>query len=211
MSAPPPGRVAAVMLRALTAELSDPGRFRRASAYARDGAVLDLVVEPGELRVLVRGSRFEPYQARVFVAVAAPGAVGLALVPRRDEVVAECTCPDDGPLTSAFCKHGLAGLLVLADRVTLEPDLLAVWRSDDDDGDRARPDRPRLVDELDDDDDDEIEHVDVLAAAIAAPAPIPDAPRLPSRLPVAMARHDDDLSELLADVLTDALSTLRSS
>ncbi|MGI9029497.1 MAG: hypothetical protein ACR2HP_05855 [Ilumatobacteraceae bacterium] len=211
MNAPPPGRVAAVMVRALAAELSDPARFRRASAYARDGAVIDLVVEPGELRVLVRGSRFEPYQARVFVAVAAPGAVGLALVPRRDEVVAECTCPDDGPYASAFCKHALAGLLVLADRVTLEPDLLELWRADDDLARSPRPRRP--LDELDDDEDDadETERIDVLAAAIAAPEPIPDLPRLPSRLPVAMARHDDDVSQLLADVLADAMSTLRSS
>ena len=55
------------MLRALAAELSDPGRFARAKAYARDGAVVDIEIEPGEVRATIQGSRFEPYVATVFV------------------------------------------------------------------------------------------------------------------------------------------------
>ena len=57
----PAGRLPAAMLRALAAELSDPGRFTRAKAYARDGAVIDIEVEPGQARGLVQGSRYEPY------------------------------------------------------------------------------------------------------------------------------------------------------
>ena len=39
----PQGRLPAAMLRALAAEMSDPGRFSRAKAYARDGAVIDFI------------------------------------------------------------------------------------------------------------------------------------------------------------------------
>ena len=122
--APQRGQVAAVMLRALAAELSDPARFRRAVAYARDGAVLDIDITAGVVRVLVRGSRFEPYQAHVWVDPVDADVQGLALVPRRDEVVADCTCPDDSPSPGAFCKHALAALLVLADEVAIDPEVL---------------------------------------------------------------------------------------
>ena len=43
----PAGRLPAAMLRALAAELSDPGRFSRAKAYAHDGAVIDIAIEAG--------------------------------------------------------------------------------------------------------------------------------------------------------------------
>ena len=46
----PAGRLPAAMLRALAAELSDPGRFSRAKSYARDGAVVDIEIEPGQVR-----------------------------------------------------------------------------------------------------------------------------------------------------------------
>ncbi len=205
--APPRGQVAAVMLRALAAELSDPGRFRRAVAYARDDAVLDLDVGAGVVRVLVRGSRFEPYQAHVWVDPVGDDVHGLALVPRRDEVVADCTCPDDSPYPGAFCKHALAGLLVLADAVTTDPELLATWRADRDADGPSRPVRSSTADPSGS--VEPVEQVDVLATSITFPRPLPDLRRVPSRLPVAMARHDE-LSDLVADVLTDALTTLRA-
>ena len=181
------------MLRALSAELSDPGRFARAKSYARDGAVVDIEIEPGEVRATIQGSRFEPYVATVFVAPSDDCDSLLGLIPDRDEVVATCTCPDDGPFAGAFCKHALAAVLALADEVTIEPALLARWRSGDTvEGPPEDPDR-RVV--------------DVLAAALSAPGPLPELPHLPARLPVTMAgRHGEDVGRVLAD----ALALLRS-
>jgi uncharacterized Zn finger protein len=123
------------MLRVLAAELSDPARFTRAKAYARDGAVLDIDVEPGIVRAEVQGSRYEPYAAEVRVRPVArrdveSAASGSAasielLVPERRELLMWCSCPDDSPA----CKHSLAALLVLADEITVQPDLLVRWRS----------------------------------------------------------------------------------
>lgn len=134
-----------MMLRALAAELSDLGRFRRAKEYARDGAVLDIEVEPGVVRVSVQGSRYDPYD--VELAVAAVDAAELAdtkdlvataiLIPERGDLRSRCSCPDDDPTN--FCKHALAGLLTLADEVTIEPGLLRTWRAVDAD------DRPAHV------------------------------------------------------------------
>ena len=115
------------MLRALAAELSDPGRFSRAKAYARDGAVIDIDIEPGEVRGEVQGSRYEPYVATIYVAPAADGEGLLGLIPERREVMPTCSCPDAE--TFGVCKHALAVLLVLADEVTIEPDLLTHWRA----------------------------------------------------------------------------------
>ena len=191
----PPGRLPAAMLRALAAELSDPGRFARAKSYARDGAVVDIEIEPGEVRATIQGSRFEPYVATVLVAPSDDRDSLLGLIPDRDEVVATCTCPDDGPYAGAFCKHALAAVLALADEVTIEPALLAHWRSGDADTverPQDAPDRPV---------------VDVLAAALRAPAPLPELPHLPARLPVTMAGpHGEDVGLVLAD----ALAVLRS-
>jgi uncharacterized Zn finger protein len=210
--APPRGQVAAVMLRALAAELSDPARFRRAVGYARDGAVLDIEITAGVVRVLVRGSRFEPYQAHVWVDPVDADVHGLALVPRRDEVVADCTCPDDSPFPGAFCKHALAALLVLADEVTVDPEVLTTWRADtdgDDDERRSRTRRAAATDGWHVGGDVAAEPVDVLATSITLRGTLPEPRQVPSRLPVAMARHDE-LSDLVADVLSDALATLRT-
>ena len=125
----PPGRLPAAMLRALAAEVSDPGRFSRAKGYARDAAVVDIEVEPGRVRAEVQGSRYEPYVAVVHVAPADDTASLLGLIPDRDELMAECTCPDDA--WGGFCKHAVATLLVLADEVTAAPEVLEAWRSGD--------------------------------------------------------------------------------
>jgi hypothetical protein len=187
------------MLRALAAELADPARFTRAKAYARDGLVLDIQVEPGVVRGEVQGSRYDPYVTELHVAGAdrdgsARPEVAL-LIPDRDEIAASCTCPDSDTWGGAFCKHVLATVLVLADEITLEPGLLAHWRSSAPAANRSRPVRGAEPD------------VDVLAPLLSARAPLPDPPRLPPRLPVAMPAAAGEA----AAVLADALAALRSA
>ena len=101
-----PGHLVATMLRALAAELSDPGRYTRAKAYARDGAVIDIDVRPGVVSGLVLGSRREPYEVVLGsdpvppdeLAGADPAVVGAMamLIPAREELAVSCTCPDAG-------------------------------------------------------------------------------------------------------------------
>jgi hypothetical protein len=190
----PRGRVGGAMLRALAAELSDPSRFTRAKAYARDDAVVDIVVEAGVVRAEVQGSRYDPYLVELHVgAINEPGSVSLAeLIPDRHEIGASCTCPDGGPLGIAYCKHVLAAVLVLADEITVEPELLSRWRSG---GDYSG-----VGPDLSVDDD-----ADPVAPLLVAAGPLPAPPQLPPRLPVAMPAAADEA----AAVLTDALAVLR--
>lgn len=193
----PPGRLPAAMVRVLAAELSDPGRFRRARQYAADGAVVDIAVEPGEVRAEVRGSRFDPYIVALRAALVSDGATVAMLVPQRDELVATCSCPD-GAVIGVVCKHALAALLVLADELTIEPALLARWRSA-----RMQPGEwPGARDAAEP--DDEGEPVDLLAGVTTGPRPLPAIATIPSRLPVPI--HGDDA---LADAVLDALAALR--
>ena len=126
----PPGRLPAAMLRALAAELSDPGRFSRAKVYARDGAVIDIEIEPGEVR-----SRDPRVALRALSGARCPWCRLTTPTPRSawcrngTRSPPTCTCPDDGPYDGGFCKHALAALLVLADEVTVDPQLLTTWRS----------------------------------------------------------------------------------
>ncbi len=134
-----PGRLVATMLRALAAELSDPGRSARAKAYARDGAVIEIDIRPGVVSGLVLGSRRDPYE--VFLAadpapadeIAAANVTKLAtltmLIPGRDELAVSCSCPDAGGAPGLLCKHAIAVLLVLADETSIEPELLIRWRT----------------------------------------------------------------------------------
>jgi hypothetical protein len=188
----PPGRVAGAMLRALAAELSDPSRFTRAKAYARDDAVIDIVVEAGVVRAEVQGSRYDPYAVELHVgAIDEPGSVSLAeLIPDRHEIGASCTCPDGGPLGVAYCKHVLATVLVLADEITIEPVLLSRWRSG----------RGREV-EFEPVADDDVDDVDPIAPLLVAVGPLPAPPQLPPRLPVAMPAAAGDAAAVLADAL----------
>jgi len=188
----PPGRVAAAMLRALAAELSDPARFTRAKAYARDGAVRDISVEPGVVRAEVQGSRYDPYVTELHVPGVdrATGSAELALlIPDREELAASCTCPDADTWGGDFCKHVLATVLVFADEVTVEPAMLAHWRSSAP-AHAARRARTAQPD------------VDVLAPLLAARGPLPEPPRLPPRLPVALPAAAGEASAVLADALT---------
>ena len=143
------GRLPAAMLRALAAELSDPGRFSRAKAYARDGAVVDIDIEPGQARGQVQGSRDEPYAVTIHAEPARDGEGLLGLIPERDELFTECSCPDAD--TFGTCKHALAVLLVLADEVSIDTAVLERWRSAGADGTRPRRNpEPAAADETQD-------------------------------------------------------------
>jgi uncharacterized Zn finger protein len=198
------------MLRALTAELSDPGRFSRAKAYARDGAVIDIDISAGEVRATIQGSRYEPYVASVYVAPSDDTDSLLGLIPDRDELQATCSCPDDGPYGGAFCKHALTALLALADEATIEPAVLARWRTADPEAEGAAIPRHRGSRTPRSDVPGEVEVVDVLVTALAAPHPIPGPPDLPARLPVTMAARGGPHGEDVARVLADALAVLRA-
>jgi uncharacterized Zn finger protein len=192
----PQGRLPAAMLRALAAEMSDPGRFSRAKSYARDGAVVDIVIEPGEVRGEVQGSRYEPYAVTIYAAPAPADEGLLGLIPERGELMATCSCPDAE--TFGVCKHALAVLLVLADELTIEPDLLARWRGGD-------PTTSRVsAAEADD------ESVDVLAPLLAAAGPLPDRVLIPPRLPVAMAATTDPRDADVAAAVAAAIAELRA-
>jgi hypothetical protein len=195
----PQGRLPAAMLRALAAELSDPGRFSRAKTYARDGAVTDIVIDPGEVRGMVQGSRYEPYVATIYAAPAADGEGLLGLIPERSELMASCSCPDAE--TFGVCKHALAVLLVLADEITIEPDVLSRWRSGD-------PETSRVAAAGGDDATEPA--VDVLAALLACPVPLPEAVAPPPRLTVAMAATTDPRDADVAAAVAAAIAVLRT-
>ena len=127
----------------------------------------------------MQGSRYEPYVGHGLVTPSDGHGEGLlGLIPDRDELLATCTCPDDGPY-GGRCKHALAALLVLADEVTIEPAVLERWRAAGTGRAAApRPDRSTASPEP---------AIDVLATALAAPAPLPEPPTIPSRVPIAMA------------------------
>lgn len=207
----PKGRLPATMLRALAAELADPGRFGRAKAYARDHAVTDIQIEPGVVRAVVQGSRAQPYVATLPVrpldrAMLDDAEAGVApavqLLPGREDLAVACTCPD-GDGFGVVCKHALAALLVLADEVSIEPSLLARWRSGDagawgppaslaraggaSEATGPSAGRPGRV-----------ATVDVLAERLRSPQPPPPAPAL---TPLPRVPVTDGFTETLAQAL----------
>jgi uncharacterized Zn finger protein len=184
------------MLRALAAELSDPGRFSRAKAYARDGAVTDIVVESGAVCGQVQGSRYEPYDVTIHVAPAADGEGVLGLIPERGELLAECSCPDAE--TFGTCKHSLAVLLVLADEITIEPEVLARWRAGEV-ADRPLATRSAAATEA-----------DVLAPLLVAPGAVPDRFDIPPRLAVAMAATTDPRDADVTAAVAAAIAAMRT-
>ncbi len=137
------GRLAASLLSVTVAGLADPQRFRRGKGYLADNAVSRLELSEGVLLATVVGGRPEPYHVTITVEmVARPDDLGQVLershvarlIPRGDELLCSCTCPDwDDP-----CKHAVAALLALAAELGPRPELLATWRCGDLD-DRARP------------------------------------------------------------------------
>ncbi|MDP9464376.1 MAG: SWIM zinc finger family protein [Actinomycetota bacterium] len=154
----PAGRLAASLLSVTVAGLADPQRFRRGKAYLAEHAVTRLELSEGVLLATVVGRRPDPYHVIITVeTITRPDDLGQVpershvarLIPRADELLCSCTCPDwDDP-----CKHGVAALLALAGEFGSRPELLAGWRCGDIEakprtrvGSRARTDRHlRLV------------------------------------------------------------------
>jgi uncharacterized Zn finger protein len=141
------------MIKVLAAEMSDPSRLRRGKQYAKDGSVLDIVIDPGTVTCEIQGSRSTPYIAMVEVK---PGNG----MPLRRDVQFTCTCPDDENWDGYACKHVVAALFSLSDEFLMEPELLDLWRGGDVDhrdisGEAG--DDPD-VDEAEDTEDDEAQH-----------------------------------------------------
>jgi hypothetical protein len=144
-----PGRLPATMMKVLAAEMSDPSRLRRGKQYAKDGSVLDIVIDPGTVTCEIQGSRSTPYIA---VLAVTPGNG----MPLRRDVRFTCTCPDDDNWDNYACKHVVATMFTLSDEFLLEPELLDVWRGrapeyEHRDGPRHRDDEDDDEDETDDD------------------------------------------------------------
>lgn len=116
-----PGRLPATMMKVLAAEISDPSRLRRGKQYAKDGSVLDIVIDPGTVTCEIQGSRSTPYIAVVAVT---PGNG----MPLRRDVRYTCTCPDNDNWDNYACKHVVATMFTLSDELLLEPELLDLWR-----------------------------------------------------------------------------------
>ena len=138
-----PGRLPATMIKVLAAEMSDPSRLRRGKQYAKDGSVLDIVIDPGTVTCEIQGTRSTPYIAVVSVT---PGDG----MPLRRDVRFTCTCPDNDNWDDYACKHVVAALFTLSDELLLEPELLDLWRNRATDSE----DRDDLRDGDDEDTDD---------------------------------------------------------
>ena len=117
-----PGRLAGTMLKVLAAEMSDPARLSRGQRYFADRAVVDIEITPGEVVCAVQGARPEPYQVHLYV----HGGQG---VPLRSEIRVHCECADADISMVRACKHAVAAIFTLATEVTINPEVLAVWRS----------------------------------------------------------------------------------
>ena len=119
-----PGRLPSTMMKVLAAEMSDPQRLRRGKQYAKDGSVLDIIIEPGVVTCEVQGSRSTPYLASLEVSMGDG-------MPLRRDVHAVCNCPDDDNWDDHACKHVLATMFTFADELLMEPELLDVWRGNE--------------------------------------------------------------------------------
>ncbi|MGA9870288.1 MAG: SWIM zinc finger family protein [Rhodococcus sp. (in: high G+C Gram-positive bacteria)] len=121
-------------------ELADPGRIARGRTYARQGQVLNLGVERGQIYGEVQGSQLEPFSASVTVdpltqgevaalidrvranpgmlaelaSNAVPQALASTLLPHHQgQLDFDCSCPDDGwP-----CKHAAALMYIAAEHI----------------------------------------------------------------------------------------------
>lgn len=121
-------------------DLADPGRIARGRTYARQGQVLTLGVERGQIYGEVQGSQLEPFSASVSVepltegevaalvgrvrsnpgmlaelaSNAIPQALASVLLPHdKGQLDFDCSCPDDGwP-----CKHAAALMYIAAEHI----------------------------------------------------------------------------------------------
>jgi SWIM zinc finger len=104
-------------LRNLVGARSDPMRLLRGAELAERGVVTSVEIRPGELRGSVSGSRRESYTVKITTPTTGslPGA--------GSPIQWKCTCPDWGDP----CKHGVAVMLVAAQRLEEDSDLVAVF------------------------------------------------------------------------------------
>ncbi len=127
----------------LAARLAEGGRLSRGRALYRKGAVSGLTIAAGSAWASVRGSHGDDYTSTVATAGAPPsvqrevaeandGGVSVDelidadvdVCPRDGDLVFDCDCADwEEP-----CKHVVAVLLALADRVDLDVNDLLRWR-----------------------------------------------------------------------------------
>lgn len=112
------------MMKVLAAEMSDPQRLSRGKKYAKDGSVLDIIIEPGVVTCEVQGTRSTPYIATIEVTQGSG-------MPLRRDVTKRCTCPDDDNWDNYACKHVVATMFTLSNEFLLEPELLDIWRNHD--------------------------------------------------------------------------------
>ena len=141
------------------------GRRQRGREYLGEGAVTDLIVEPGRISARVRGSRdyhprivVQPLAAAMragFLELTCAGGCDLrdllraarttpqcGLLPRLRELSAVCTCPD----RARPCKHIFAALYAVGTRLDAEPELLLALRGVElADLRRKPPRRPRAA------------------------------------------------------------------
>jgi hypothetical protein len=202
------------MIKVLAAEMSDQGRLARGKRYHADNAVIDIVVGHGAVTAEIQGSRPQPY----VVTIEAASGIG---VPSKREVVARCTCPDDGLYEA--CKHAVAALFALSDEIAIEPGLLDRWRRSPTPAQRATPGEPGIA--------------EVIPIRPLRPAPAPSS--VPRHQPTVATPRDPTIDEIalllaapggaiapqfpvpepiihagiadrmLAEVLADALANLR--
>jgi SWIM zinc finger len=111
------GTSPAAGLRNLVGARSDPMRLLRGAELAERGVVTSVEIRPGELRGSVSGSRRESYTVKITTPTTGslPGA--------GSPIQWNCTCPDWGDP----CKHGVAVMLVAAQRLEEDSDLVAVF------------------------------------------------------------------------------------
>lgn len=136
----------------------DANRLGRGKTYARRGQVVELEIHPGQVLARVQGSRPTPYRLRIAIqpfsdaewaravdslsqqasysAMLLNGqmpreieglfdALGLTLFPSSEsDVLMSCSCPDG----DVACKHLAAVLLLVGERLDLDPFLLFVLR-----------------------------------------------------------------------------------
>jgi hypothetical protein len=102
-------------LAKIVAERSDTMRFLRGNELAERGAVVSMIIERGRAQAVVRGASTTPYS--VDVVSSAEG----ELPTLSSQLRTACTCPDWGDP----CKHGVAVVLTLAERLDDDEELLA--------------------------------------------------------------------------------------
>jgi hypothetical protein len=208
------GKLLSTLIGVLTASMCDPNRLSRGRLYARQGAVDDIIIEPGLITGFVQGSRARPYEVSVRVAEIGDfdirGGSVQALVPQRREISFDCSCPDwDDP-----CKHAVAVMSAFADHLAEDPQQLAVWRGAPSlssapratVGSRARAPEPEVV-AVDPMSDTERA---AMAAFLGAGLDIPTEFATPSPLPPPQPMWDEPWSSMLADALDAIAHGLRS-